>query len=43
MSVKSLKLRRFAKGAGAVLLGVVALDLVLTAATLAFGWSVFKG
>src|SRR6185312_11221356 len=41
MSVRSVKLRRFAKGAGAVLVGVIAVDLVMTAATLAFGWSVF--
>ena len=42
-SVKSLKLRKLAKGAGAVVLGVIALDLVLTIATLAFGWSRFRG
>lgn len=41
--MKQLTLRKFAKGAGAVIVGVVALDLVLTAATLAFGWSMFRG
>jgi hypothetical protein len=36
-------LRKFAKGAGAVLVGIVALDLVLTAATLTFGWRILGG
>ncbi len=43
MSIRALKLRKFAKGAGAVLVAVIAVDLVLTAATLAFGWSKFRG
>jgi len=37
MAVKSLKLRKVAKGAGAVLLGLVALDLLATVVTLAVG------
>ena len=43
MSVKSFKLRKVAKGAGAVVLGLLALDLAATLATLAFGWSAFRG
>ncbi len=43
VSVRSLKFRRVAKGAGAVVVGVLALDLVATLATLAFGWSAFRG
>jgi len=34
---RTLTLRRAAKGAGAVVLGLVALDLVATIATLAIG------
>ncbi|MGN6848233.1 MAG: hypothetical protein ACTHJK_01955 [Sphingomicrobium sp.] len=34
---RALSLRRFAKGAGAVVIGLVALDLVATAVTLAVG------
>jgi hypothetical protein len=37
MSVKSLKLRKVAKGAGAVVLTLVALDLMATVVTLALG------
>ena len=37
MSVKRLTLRNVAKGAGAVMLGLLALDLVATVATLALG------
>jgi hypothetical protein len=37
MAVKSLKLRKVAKGAGAVLIGLVVLDLAATVITLAFG------
>ncbi|MES2136721.1 MAG: hypothetical protein V4502_06635 [Pseudomonadota bacterium] len=37
MAVKSLKLRKVAKGAGAVLIGLVALDLLATVVTLAVG------
>ncbi len=43
MSVKSLKLRKAAKGAGAVIVGLIALDLVATLATLAFGWTAYRG
>ena len=42
MSVRQLKLRKVAKGAGAVVLGIVALDLVATIATLALGWGILK-
>ena len=35
-------LRKFAKRAGAVVLGLLALDLVATLATLALGWGLFK-
>jgi hypothetical protein len=38
-----LTFRKFAKGAGVVVLGLVALDLVATIATLAFGWGMIKG
>jgi len=34
---RALTLRRVAKGAGAVMLGLIALDLVATIATLAIG------
>jgi hypothetical protein len=34
---RTLTLRRVAKGAGAVMLGLIALDLVATIATLAIG------
>jgi hypothetical protein len=34
---RALTLRGFAKGAGAVVLGVIALDLIATVATLAIG------
>jgi hypothetical protein len=34
---RALTLRGFAKGAGAVVLGVLALDLIATVATLAIG------
>ena len=43
MSVKSLKLRKVARGAGAVVIGLIAIDLVATLATLAFGWTAFRG
>ena len=39
MSVKSLRVRKFAKGAGAVVIGLVLLDLVATTVTLAVGAS----
>ena len=34
---RALALRRVAKGAGAVVLGLIALDLIATVATLAIG------
>ena len=37
MSVKSLRVRKLAKGAGAVVLGLIALDAVATVLTLAIG------
>jgi hypothetical protein len=37
MSVARIRLRRFAKGAGAIVLGFIALDLIATAATFAIG------
>ncbi len=40
---RALTLRKFGKRAGAVVLGLIALDLVATAATLALGWGIFKG
>jgi hypothetical protein len=43
MAVRRLTVRKVAKGAGAVVLGLIALDLVATAATLALGWGMFKG
>jgi hypothetical protein len=42
VSVKPLKLRRFARNAGAVLLGIVALDLVATLLTVAVGATVLR-
>ena len=41
--MKQLTIRKFAKGAGTVVLGLIALDLVATLATLAFGWGIIKG
>jgi hypothetical protein len=40
---RALTLRKFAKGAGAIVLGLIALDLVATIATIALGWGMFKG
>jgi hypothetical protein len=42
MSVRRVSLRKFAKGAGAVVLGLIALDLVATLATVVLGWGMFK-
>ena len=39
---RALNLRRFAKGAGAILLGLVALDIVATLVTVAVGAEVLK-
>jgi hypothetical protein len=43
MAEGRLGLRKFAKGAGALLLGVIALDVVATLATFVIGWGMFKG
>jgi hypothetical protein len=40
--VKHPKLRKFAKRAGAVALGLVALDLIATAATAVLAWGMFQ-
>jgi hypothetical protein len=40
--MKQLTIRKFAKGAGTVVLGLIALDLVATLATLALGWGFLK-
>lgn len=40
---RALTVRKYAKRAGAVVLGLIALDLVASAATLALGLSIFKG
>jgi hypothetical protein len=40
--VKQLTLRKFGKRAGAIVLGLVALDLVATVATIALGWGILK-
>jgi hypothetical protein len=37
-----LRLRKFAKGAGAVVLGLIALDVAASLATLALGWGMFQ-
>jgi hypothetical protein len=39
---RALTIRNVAKGAGAVVLGLVALDLVASAVTLALGWGFFR-
>jgi len=39
---RAIALRRVAKGAGAVVLGLIALDLIASAVTLAFGWEYLK-
>ena len=38
----ALSMKNVAKGAGAVVLGLIALDLIATAVTLAFGWEYLK-
>ena len=39
---RAIALRKVAKGAGAVVLGIIALDLVATIATLALGAAWFR-
>jgi hypothetical protein len=40
--IRTPAIRKIAKGAGTIVLGLVALDLFATAITLALGWSVIK-
>jgi len=40
--MRSLNVRKIAKGAGTVVLGLIALDFVATAVTLLLGWGMFK-
>jgi len=40
--MKQLTIRKFAKRAGTVVLGLVVLDLLATTATLALGWGLLK-
>ena len=40
--MKQLTVRRFAKRAGAVVLVLVALDMVATLATIALGWGILE-
>jgi hypothetical protein len=40
--MKQLTVRKFAKGAGTVVLGLIILDLLATTATLALGWGFLK-
>ena len=42
MPVKRAAVRKFAKRAGTVVLGLVALDLLATAATAVFAWGMFQ-
>jgi len=39
---RALTIRKVAKGAGALVLGLIALDLVASVATLALGWGMLK-
>jgi hypothetical protein len=38
-----MRFRKFARRTGAVVVALVALDLVATLATLVFGWGMLKG
>ena len=40
--LRSNAFRKFAKGAGTVFAGLIALDVVATLTTLALGWGMFK-
>ena len=42
MIAQHLRLRKSARTAGAVVLGIIALDLIATAAMVAFGWELMK-
>lgn len=39
---RAVSIRGIAKGAGAVVIGLVALDLIASAVTLAVGWGFFR-
>ena len=39
---RAVSIRGIAKGAGAVVLGLVALDVIASAVTLGVGWGFFK-
>lgn len=40
--MKQLTLRKFTRRAGTILLGLIALDFIATAVTLALGWGLLK-
>jgi uncharacterized protein (DUF697 family) len=40
--LRSNTFRKFAKRAGTVMIGLIALDMVATLATVALGWGMFK-
>ena len=40
--LRSNNFRKFAKRAGTVMIGLIALDMVATLATVALGWGMFK-
>jgi len=40
--MRPVTFRKFGKAAGTIVLGMIALDLVATLATLALGWGMFK-
>jgi uncharacterized protein (DUF697 family) len=40
--LRSNTFRKFAKRAGSVVVGLIALDMVATLATIALGWGMFK-
>ena len=40
--MRPVTFREFGKTAGTIVLGMIALDLVATLATLALGWGMFK-
>jgi hypothetical protein len=39
---RALTFRKFAKGAGAIALGLIAIDIVATAATAVLAWGFFQ-
>jgi hypothetical protein len=42
MNVSRSRIRHVAKGAGAVVLGIIAIDLLATAATAVLAWGIFQ-